>query len=216
VKKPITLSNFCPAIPSTVAWKEEDWAELLACMRRRKVIPVIGQELLQVESEGKTVPLYPLLANRLAQRLDVPVSELPSPLTLNDVACKYLERSANRNSIYMRLSIIMDEAMANLQAPIPLRQLAKITDFNLFLTTTFDPLMESALNEIRQKETQSLSYSPLDRQDMPASRDVLGPTVYHIFGFSKKICGLRANGFDVGCAPPNPAPLAAAGVRGEQ
>jgi len=32
----------------------------------------------------------------------------------------------------------------------------------------------------------------------------------------KKICGLRGNGFDGGCSPPNPAPLAAAGVRGEQ
>ena len=37
-----------------------------------------------------------------------------------------------------------------LRAPMALRQLAEITDFNLFLTTSFDSLMESALNEIRR------------------------------------------------------------------
>ena len=164
-------------------WNDQDWAELLACMRRRKVIPVIGEELLQVEIEGETVPLYTWMAKRLASELGVSAAELPSPASLNDVACLYLARSdSNRNSIYMRLWIVMDEAKANLRAPLPLRQLAEITDFNLFLTTTFDSLMESALDEIRKKETESLMYSPTDRQDIPAGKDLLPPTVYHLFG----------------------------------
>jgi hypothetical protein len=33
------------AFPSALGWKDPDWTELLACMRRRKVIPVIGEEL---------------------------------------------------------------------------------------------------------------------------------------------------------------------------
>ena len=82
-------------------------------MRRRKVIPLIGEELLQVEIEGKTVPLYAWMAERLASVLEVPSSELPSPASLNDVACQYLARNdSNRNSIYTRLSIIVDEANA--------------------------------------------------------------------------------------------------------
>ena len=76
----------------------------------------------------------------------------------------------------------MDEAKANLRAPLPLRQLAEITDFNLFLTTSFDSFMESALNEIRKKEIESLTYSPTDRQGLPAGKDFLPPTVYHLFG----------------------------------
>jgi hypothetical protein len=177
------MSNGTIAIPPAFGWKDQDWTELLACMRRRKVIPVIGEELLQVEIEGKTVPLYNWMAKRLASELDVPASELPSPASLNDVACRYLARSdSNRNSVYMRLWIIMDEAKANLRAPMPLRQLAEITDFNLFLTTTFDSLMESALNEIRKKESESFTYSPTDRQDLPAGKDHLPPTVYHLFG----------------------------------
>jgi hypothetical protein len=179
------MSNGSIAFPTAVGWKDLDWAELLACMRRRKVIPLIGEELLQVEIEGKTLPLYAWMAERLASVLEVPASELPSPASLNDVACQYLARSdSNRNSIYTRLSIIVDEANAYLRPPIALRQLAEITDFNLFLTTTFDSLMESALNEIRKKETQSLAYSPTERQDLPARKDVILPTVYHLFGIS--------------------------------
>ena len=154
-------------------------------MRRRKVIPVIGEELLQVEIEGKTVPLYAWMAERLASVLEVPASELPSPASLNDVACQYLARNdSKRNSIYTCLSIIVEEANAYLRAPMALRQLAEITDFNLFLTTTFDSLMESTLNEIRKKEIQSLAYSPIDRQDLPARKDLMPPTVYHLFGIS--------------------------------
>ena len=177
------MSNGAIAIPAAFGWKDQDWAELLACMRLRKVIPVIGEELLQVEIEGETVPLYTWMAKRLASELDVHSGELPSPASLNDVACLYLARSdSKRNSIYTRLWIIMDEAKANLRAPMPLRQLAEITDFNLFLTTTFDSLMESALNEIRKKATDSFTYSPTDRQDLPAGKDLSRPTVYHLFG----------------------------------
>ena len=179
------MSKRLIAFPSAVGWKDLDWAELLACMRRRKVIPVIGEELLQVEIEGKTVPLYAWMAERLAIVLEVPASELPSPASLNDVACQYLARNdSNRNSIYTRLSIIVEEANASLRAPKALRQLAEITDFNLFLTTTFDSLMESTLNEIRKKEIQSFAYSPIDRQDLPARKNLTPPTVYHLFGIS--------------------------------
>jgi|SRR6516162_3471415 len=146
------MGNGSIAFPSALGWKDPDWAVLLECVRRRKVIPVIGEELLQVEIDGKTVSLYSWMAERLANVLEVPAGDTPS---LNDVACQYLAQSdANRNSIYTHLSIIVNEAKSRLRAPTGLRQLAEITDFNLFLTTTFDSLMESALNEIRKKEPQ--------------------------------------------------------------
>jgi hypothetical protein len=131
--------------------------------------------------DGKAVSLYSWMAERLASVLEVPTDELPSPASLNDVACRYLGRNdSNRNSIYTRLSIIVDEAKSFLHAPVALRQLAEITDFNLFLTTTFDSLMESALNEIRKKEIESLAYSPNDRQDLPA-RKIWLPRRFIIF-----------------------------------
>jgi hypothetical protein len=64
------MNSSAIAIPSAAGWRDQDWAELLHCIRSRKVIPVIAEELLQVEIEGKTVPLYSWLAERLASRLD--------------------------------------------------------------------------------------------------------------------------------------------------
>jgi hypothetical protein len=58
------MNNDSIAIPSIVVWQDQDWAELLACMRRRKVIPVIDQELLQIEIDGRAVPLYTFLSER--------------------------------------------------------------------------------------------------------------------------------------------------------
>jgi hypothetical protein len=167
----------------TVGWKDQDWAELLACMKRCRVIPVIGEELLQVEIDGKASALYPWIASALATSLEVPATELPTPPSLNEVVCRYLSRAdASRNSIYTALSILMDELKGKLAAPPALRQLAEITDFSLFITTTFDSLMEEALHGGRQKEPCSLAYSPGDRQDIPRERDLTRATVYHLLG----------------------------------
>ena len=59
------------------------------------------------------------MAERLAGALEVPFGDLPSPATLNDVACLYLGRGdSNRNSIYARLSIILEEAKPSLRLPL--------------------------------------------------------------------------------------------------
>ena len=70
--------------------------------------------------------------------------------------------------------------------PPALRHLAAITDFDLFVSTTFDPLLETAINLERfggAPSTEALSYSPNRVVDLPAERDQLQrPVVYHLFG----------------------------------
>ena len=67
-----------------------------------------------------------------------------------------------------------------------LRQLAEITDFNLFVSTTFDSLLEKAINEVRfggTPGTMSIAYSPKRVDDLPASKEKLAkPTVYYLMG----------------------------------
>ena len=67
-----------------------------------------------------------------------------------------------------------------------LRHLAAITDFDLFVTTTFDSLLESAINLERfggAPSTEVLSYAPNRVADLPSERDQLPrPVVYHLFG----------------------------------
>jgi hypothetical protein len=80
-------------------------------------------------------------------------------------------------------SILRDATFA---PPIALRQLAQITDFDLFVTTTFDPLLEQAINAERfggAQSTEVIAYVPNRVADLPSEREQLQrPVVYHMFG----------------------------------
>ncbi|MBV8975126.1 MAG: toll/interleukin-1 receptor domain-containing protein [Sinobacteraceae bacterium] len=64
--------------------------------------------------------------------------------------------------------------------------MAAITDFDLFVTTTADTLLETAINLERfggAPSTEVLSYAPNRVVDLPSERDRLQrPVVYHLFG----------------------------------
>ncbi len=143
-----------------------------------------GLTCLRVETGQGPRLLYEWLAEKLAVRLSVDVAALPQPLTLNDVVCCYLGQRGRREEAYTRLRSIMREVQV---APPPaLRQLAQITDFDLFVTTTFDPLLEQAVNLERfggQPHAEVLAYAPNRVADLPAERGQLQrPVVYHLLG----------------------------------
>ena len=163
---------------------EDAWDDLLSFIEERRVIPIVGPELLMVATERGPRLLYEWAAERLAARLNVSVAELPQPYTLNDVVCLFLATRGRREEAYVRLrSIIKDATFA---APAALRRLAAITDFDLFVTTTADSLLETAINFERYggaASTDVLSYSPNRVVDLPTERDRLQrPVVYHLFG----------------------------------
>ncbi len=147
-------------------------------------MPIIGPELLKVETETGPRPLYEWLAEKLAARLGVNLAGLPLPLTLNDVVCSYLGNRGRREEAYTRLRTIMRES--NFTPPLALRQLAQITDFDLFVSTTFDPLLEQAVNAERfsgAQTTEVIAYAPNRVADLPVERDRLQrPVVYHLLG----------------------------------
>jgi hypothetical protein len=147
-------------------------------------VPIIGPELLKVETETGPRPLYEWLAEKLAARLGVNLAGLPLPLTLNDVVCSYLGNRGRREEAYTRLRTIMRES--NFTPPLALRQLAQITDFDLFVSTTFDPLLEQAVNAERfsgAQTTEVIAYAPNRVADLPVERDRLQrPVVYHLLG----------------------------------
>jgi len=117
-------------------------------------------------------------------RLSVDTVGLPSPLTLNDVLCCYLGQRGRREEAYTRLRSIMREVQ--FEPPLALRQLAQITDFDLFVTTTFDPLLENAINLERyggQTTADVIAYAPNRVADLPVERSQLQRTViYHLLG----------------------------------
>jgi len=163
---------------------DDAWEDLLSFIEERRVIPIVGPELLLVATERGPRLLLDWVAERLAARLNVHTSDLPHPYTLNDVVCVFLAGRGRREEAYVRLrSIIKD---ANFEPPATLRRLAAISDFDLFVSTTFDSLLESAINLERfagASSTDVLSYSPNRVVDLPSERDRLQrPLVYHLFG----------------------------------
>ncbi len=163
---------------------DDAWDDLLNYIEERRVIPILGPDLLRVDTEQGPRLLYEWLAEKLAARLSVDPTVLPQPLTLNDVVCAYLGQRGRREEAYTRLRTIMREVQ--LSPPEALRKLAQITDFDLFVTTTFDPLLEQAVNAERfdgQSGAEVLAYAPNRIADLPAERGQLQrPVVYHLLG----------------------------------
>ena len=172
------------ATSTAVPFNDDVWDDLLNYIEEKRVIPIVGPELLKVETETGPRLLQEWLAEKLAARLGVDPAPLSKPLLLNDVVCSYLTGHGRREEAYTRLRTIMRES--TFQPPLPLRQLAEITDFNLYVSMTFDPLLEQAVNQVRfggAANTEVLAYAPNRVVDLPVERDDLQrPVVYHLLG----------------------------------
>jgi hypothetical protein len=172
------------ALPVVENFDEDAWDDLLNYIEEKRVIPIVGPDLLRVQTDRGLRPLYEWLAEKLAARLSVDPTVLPQPLTLNDVVCAYLGQRGRREEAYTRLRSIMREV--EFEPPLALRQLAQVTDFDLFVSTTFDPLLERAVNLERyggQPSAEVIAYAPNRVADLPAERGQLQRTVvYHLLG----------------------------------
>lgn len=168
----------------TQAFDEDAWDDLLNYIEEHRVIPIIGPDLLRVQTDHGLRPLYVWLAEKLAKHLSVDPTTLPQPLTLNDVVCSHLGQHGRREEAYTRLRSIMRDV--RVEPPQALRLLAQITDFDLFVTTTFDPLLESAVNLERyggQPGAEVIAYAPNRIADLPCERtDLQRTVVYHLLG----------------------------------
>ena len=172
-----------PSVPDATL-DEDAWDDLLSFIEERRVIPIVGPELLMVTTDERPRLLYDWIAERLAAKLNVDTRRLPQPYTLNDVVCWFLADRGRREEAYVRLRAVLKDA--NFEPPTALRQLASITDFDLFVSTTFDPLLETAINLERfggAASTDVIGYTPNRVNDLPTERDRLTrPLVYHLFG----------------------------------
>jgi len=177
------MAGGAAALPMTTL-DDDAWDDLLSFIEERRVIPIVGPELLMVSTERGPRLLFDWAAEKLAARLNVRTAELPQPYTLNDVVCVFLAARGRREEAYVRLRTIIKDA--NFEPPAALRQLGAITDFDLYVSTTCDSLLEAAINLERfgaAASTEVLSYSPNRVVDLPTERDRLQrPVVYHLFG----------------------------------
>src|SRR5579864_3456529 len=85
-----TVSNISPLRVPAGTLDDDAWDDLLSYIEERRVIPIVGPELLMVETDRGARLLFEWAAERLAARLNINTSELPKPHTLNDVVCLFL------------------------------------------------------------------------------------------------------------------------------
>jgi hypothetical protein len=163
---------------------EDAWEDLLNFIEEKRVIPIVGPELLKVDTESGPRLFYDWVAEKLASKLGVDTSSLPQPCTLNDVVCWFMSGHGRREDTYTRLRSILREAA--FEPPKALRQLARITDFDLFVSTTFDSFLEQAINAERfagAQSTEVIGYTPNRVVDIPSEREHLQrPLVYQLLG----------------------------------
>ena len=166
------------------------WDVLLPSIEEGRVIPIVGPELLQVQVEGRTVLLDQYLAEQLAGRLakspGLSKEMLLAQPTLNGVVCRFLD-SKGRDSRFSLYPLIRDILLkARLAPPKPLLELARIRHFNLFVSTTFDTLLEDAINQVRfggKRETQAIAYSHKKPRDLDCPCEQLRrPVVFQLLG----------------------------------
>src|SRR5687767_13750687 len=140
---PAALSSAPPVAP----FDDDAWEDLLNFVEEKRVIPIVGPELITVQTDAGTENLYTWLARSLAPRLGLAATVSGAPLTLNDIVVRHLANRGRREDVYTRIRSIMRER--TFAPPPALLKLSAITDFNLYVSTTFDSLLEDALNLVR-------------------------------------------------------------------
>jgi hypothetical protein len=159
------------------------WEQVLQVVDEGRVIPVVGPDLLVIPRADSQTLLYSVLAERLADYLELPREAQGE--TLNAVACRYLAQGNDPQDVYSALKAVMP-ADADLAVPEPLLKLAAIRSFKTFVSITFDSLLERAINQVRfggQSRTRVLAYTANRTEDLdPGSVTPDRPAVFHLFG----------------------------------
>jgi hypothetical protein len=162
------------------------WQQLLASLAQRRVIPVVGPDAVIIEGDLGPRPFVEYVARRLEDMLELGASPETDHVSLHDVACRFVaERGGQLDEDFYGTVKLATEGLAA-EPPPALRKLARISAFNLYVTTTFDGLLEQAIDDERfqgQHRTLVRSYAPQKVEDLPSSVAELScPLVYHLLG----------------------------------
>src|SRR5688572_13384106 len=113
------------------------WEKLLDYIEERRVIPVIGPDLL-VTGGDEAPGLYRIIADRLAAKFGIPTEGLPENYSLNEIVCRYAQASerVHKDDLYREVRALLKTLSP--EPPQPLIDLAGIAEFDLFVSLSFD------------------------------------------------------------------------------
>lgn len=124
---------------------EDDWLRLIDQVRDGLVVPVVGPRLLRDET-GQSLQARLALKLLADKGVDPPANGLTPFRELNDAVTLLKGRVRNPEDLYADINRSL-RALRQQGLPLPpaLRQLAGISDFQLFVSLTPDDLLASAL-----------------------------------------------------------------------
>lgn len=165
--------------------QEQFWNQLLDLVSKGGAVPIVGEELLRLGQDSGGGTVYSELANRYASEWDIQLEE-----AMQGNLSATVRRHPKYFNDWLGIShdIAAEYEALNPAIPEPLRALARIRHFNLFVTTTFDDLLERALNEERfngQPRTEVITFAPNNVPTDEAIADALSrgrPVIFQFFG----------------------------------
>jgi hypothetical protein len=166
---------------------EDFWDDLLAHIRQQVLVPVAGPDLTVVQSGDATQVLTRLVGQRLIERYHLTVPG--ERITTGQAVAAFL-RERGRDEAERLYRVISDIIAEVEHSPgDPLRDLAAIADFRLFVSTTPDRLLAQAVNEVRYNGNplaHELAFSP-NQSTTEQSRNIHAPAddfavVLRLFG----------------------------------
>ena len=163
------------ATPATERpFEDDDWALLISDIEQRNVVPVIGPGLL-IRGTDRAFTLHQHLAIELVKQFRLDTSRLQAKPTLLDICSQIPDRR--------RICDALRKALQSTDWPLPepLVQLAAISDFDLYVSTTFDSLLFHAVRQARVTAEERIYGLKRPVEDIPSDR-LLAPLVFQIFG----------------------------------
>jgi hypothetical protein len=165
--------------------KARFWNQLLDLIAKGNVVPIVGEELLQLPGEAEGATLYQALAKRYAALCGIELEDQFQG-NLSATVRRHPDFRDSPFNVYDDLG--KEYEQWNPPIPESLRALARISHLNLFVSTTFDDCLERALNEARfegKPRTEVIAYSPKNIPTETQVTDKLGtgrPVVFQLFG----------------------------------
>jgi TIR domain len=140
---------------------DDFWDDLLAHIRQRVLVPVVGPDVTVVENGNADLTFSTLIGQRLVDRWNLAVT--PGPTTMDEAVAAFV-RERGQDEIERLYRVINDIIIeVDPQPADALRDLAAIDDLRMFVSTTPDRVLAKAINEVRfrgRPMTRELSFSP--------------------------------------------------------
>ena len=161
---------------------EHRWEDLLLALEEGHVVPIVGRDLAVVETPEGPRLYHRIVAERLAAELNVSPDRLPQEYDTNDVVCAYEHFHGDPMAINPRVVRIL----RGLEVPVPepLRLLAEIPSFRVFINLSFDTLLEEAIASVRGRPPAVVAFPPASNlTDFDETLlDQHGSLVFHLLG----------------------------------